>query len=58
MANDVGASRWQVGGGWFMTPNVLMKAEYVNQKYNGYPVTNIRSGGEFDGVMLEGTIGF
>jgi hypothetical protein len=23
-------------GGWFITPNVLAKAEYVNQKYFGY----------------------
>jgi hypothetical protein len=58
IANDVGADRWQVAGGWFLTPNVLMKAEYVTQKYNGFPVTHIRSGGKFSGVMLEGVIGF
>ena len=27
----------EFGGGWFITPNVLAKAEYVNQKYFGYP---------------------
>jgi len=56
--NEVGADRWQVGGGWFITPNVLAKMEYVNQKYFGYPVTNIRNGGVFNGVMLEGVIAF
>ena len=33
-----GANRWEFGGGWFITANVLAKAEYVNQKYFGYPV--------------------
>ena len=28
---------WQVGGGWFILPGLLAKAEYVNQKYFGYP---------------------
>jgi hypothetical protein len=55
---DVGANRWQLGGGWFITPNVLAKAEYVNQKYFGYPTTNIRNGGKFNGMMLEGLIAF
>jgi hypothetical protein len=36
ISGDVGANRWQFGGGWFITPNVLAKAEYVNQKYFGY----------------------
>jgi hypothetical protein len=55
---EVGADRWQVAGGWFVTPNVLMKAEYVTQEYNGFPLANIRHGGKFHGVMLEGVIGF
>jgi hypothetical protein len=58
IANEVGANRWQVAGGWFLTPNVLMKAEYVTQKYNGFPLTNIRNGGKFHGMMLEGVIAF
>ena len=39
-------------------PNVLMKAEYVNQKYFGYPATNIKNGGQFKGMMLEGVVAF
>ncbi len=58
VTGDVGANRWQVGGGWFITPHVLAKVEYVNQKYFGYPATNIRSGGKFNGMMLEGVIAF
>jgi hypothetical protein len=55
---DVGANRWQFGGGWFITPNVLAKVEYVSQKYFGYPAANIKNGGKFNGMMLEGVIGF
>ena len=58
ITNDVGAKRWQVGGGWFITPNVLTKVEYVNQKYNGFPTTDIRNGGKFKGFMLEGVVAF
>jgi hypothetical protein len=58
ITGDVGANRWQFGGGWFVTPNVLAKAEYVNQKYFGYPDTNIKNGGTFNGMMLEGVIAF
>lgn len=56
--NDVGANRWQVGAGWFVTPSVLAKAEYVTQTYVGYPPTNIKNGGKFSGMMLEGVIAF
>ena len=56
--NDVGADRWQLAAGWFVTPYILIKGEYVNQEYNGYPVTNIRNGGKFHGMMLEGVIAF
>jgi hypothetical protein len=56
--NEVGADRWQIAGGWFVTRNILMKGEYVVQEYNGFPAANIRNGGKFDGVMLEGVIGF
>ena len=55
---DVGAKRWQVGGGWFITPGLLAKLEYVNQKYFGYPAENIKNGGEFKGLMLEGVVAF
>ena len=58
ITGNVGAERWQVGAGWFLTTNVLMKAEYVNQEFFGYPSLNIRNGGRFKGMMLEGVIGF
>ena len=58
LVGDAGANRWQLGGGWFITAHVLAKAEYVNQKYFGYPPANIKNGGTFHGTMLEGVIAF
>jgi hypothetical protein len=58
IATDIGANRYQVGGGWFMTPNVLTKVEFVRQNYNGFPTTDIRHGGQFKGFMVEGTVAF
>jgi hypothetical protein len=58
ISNDVSARRYQVSAGWFLTANVLTKVEYVNQTYSGFPVTNIKNGGEFKGFMAEGVIGF
>jgi hypothetical protein len=58
MTGDVGAKRWQIGAGWFILPGLLAKAEYVDQKYFGYPVANIKNGGRFKGVVLEGVVAF
>lgn len=58
VANAVEAKRVQIGAGWFVTPNVLLKAEYVRQTYNDFPTTDIRSGGKFDGFMIEGVVAF
>jgi hypothetical protein len=56
--NNESVNRWQLGGGWFVTPNVLAKAEWVNQKYNDFPRTDIRHGGQFKGFMISGAVGF
>jgi hypothetical protein len=55
---QVGADRWQIGGGWFVLPALLAKVEYVDQKYFGYPAANVRNGGRFKGLMLEGVVAF
>ncbi|MEO3402923.1 hypothetical protein AAFN85_03410 [Mucilaginibacter sp. CAU 1740] len=55
---DVKANREAGSFGWFLTKNVMMKAEYMNQKYLDYPANNILNGGKFNGVMLEASIGF
>jgi hypothetical protein len=58
MANDVSVDRYNLGGGWFLTPNVLLKGEWVNQNYNDFPTTDIRNGGKFKGYMVEGVVSF
>jgi hypothetical protein len=55
---DVIVDRTSVGAGWFITRNILFKAEYVQQKYNNFPTEDLRSGGKFDGWVVEGVIGF
>ena len=51
-------NRVAVGGGWFLTNNILLKGEYVKQKYNDFPTNNILSGGEFKGVVMQAVVGF
>jgi hypothetical protein len=58
IANDISVKRYQVGGGWFVTPNVLSKIEFVRQNYEGFPTTDIRNGGKFQGFMIEGAVAF
>jgi hypothetical protein len=58
IANDITVKRSQLGGGWFVTPNVLSKLEFVNQKYEAFPASDIRSGGQFKGFMVEGVVAF
>jgi hypothetical protein len=44
--------------GWFLTRNVLLKGEYVSQLYKNFAATDIRSGGKFDGFMIEASVAF
>ncbi len=56
--NEVSIDRAAFSAGWFVTPNILVKGEYVTQNYNDYPSTHILSGGNFHGVVLQGSIAF
>ncbi len=58
MLNDVSANRTQLAAGWFITPGLLLKGEYVTQKYNDFPTTDIRNRGKFNGFMVEGVVAF
>ncbi len=51
-------SRVNIGGGWFLTKNVLAKIEYVKQSYNGNAWTGRFAGAEFSGINVEAVIGF
>ena len=49
-------SRYQLGGGWFVTKNLLAKGEWVNQDYSGF--SDIRKGASFKGFMFSGAVSF
>ena len=56
--NSVSVNRTQLAAGWFVTPALLTKLEWVDQKYNDFPVNDIRNGGAFRGFMVEGVVAF
>ena len=56
--DDIEITRFQLGAGWFMTKNILMKLEYVNQKHDGYNSTSRFNEGKFNGLMAEAVISF
>lgn len=55
---DIKVNREAGSFGWFLTKNIMMKTEYVNQQYKDYPANNILNGGKFNGVLLEASIAF
>ena len=55
---DVSIDRVSLGGGWFVTRNILVKGEYVMQKYKDFPTGDILQGGKFNGFVVQGSIGF
>jgi hypothetical protein len=56
--SDITVNREAGSLGWFITKNIMAKAEYVNQSYENYPSSNILNGGNFHGAVLEASIGF
>jgi hypothetical protein len=48
--------RIQVGGGWYMTENMVAKLEYVNQNFNNFNKWGNNAG--FKGIMFEAAISF
>ncbi|KJD34796.1 hypothetical protein PK35_01525 [Tamlana nanhaiensis] len=56
--DDITIKRTQLGAGWFMTKNILMKAEYVNQTYDGFATGGLYDDAKFNGLMLEAAISF
>jgi hypothetical protein len=55
---DVTINRIAGSAGWFMTKNIMVKGEYINQVYMNFDSKDIRSGGQFNGFMLEAVVGF
>lgn len=56
--DDVKVNRIAGAAGWFLTKNVLLKGEYVVQKYKDFPAQDYRAGGKFNGYVIEAVVGF
>ncbi|WP_320051770.1 hypothetical protein [uncultured Acetobacteroides sp.] len=57
-AMDADITRKAFAAGYFFTKNILLKAEYVKQTYDGFPANNIYNGAKFDGFVVEAVVGF
>jgi hypothetical protein len=58
-SGDIEIDRFNIGGGWFLTKNILTKVEYVTQSYDGAGFEGgIFDGAKFNGVMMEAVISF
>ena len=64
-ASDGKVDRYQVGGGLWLTRNLLVKLEYVNQKYDGFATGQVVNNGiqawkspSFSGVISEVSFSF
>ena len=55
---DVKLDRTAFSAGWFVTKNIMAKAEYVTQNYNDFQPNDIRNGAKFHGVIIEAVVGF
>jgi hypothetical protein len=55
---DVTVNRFAAAAGWFLTKNILLKGEIVNQHYKDFPTADYRSGGKFYGYVVEAVVGF
>ena len=58
MANNVKIDRTALAVSWFVTKNVLMNDEYVIQHYKDFPTRDYRSGGKFNGYVIDAVVGF
>jgi len=55
---DVNVNRFAIAAGWYVSKNILLKGEIVNQKYEDFPSADYRSGGKFKGFVIEASVGF
>jgi hypothetical protein len=55
---DVSIDRSALSAGWFVTPTMLLKGEYMQQKFYRFPTTDIRNGGKIQGFVMEGVVSF
>ncbi len=57
-SEDLEITRFNIGGGWYLSKNILTKVEYVNQEYLGSAWNGRFAGAEFNGINIEAAISF
>jgi len=55
---DAIVDRVAFAAGWFLTKNILLKGEYITQKYKDFPTTDYRNVGKFNGYVIQAVVGF
>lgn len=58
ISGPITINRFATSAGWFLTKNVLLKGEWVTQKYEDFPLSDYRNGGKFYGYVIAATVGF
>lgn len=58
LGSDQTVERTALAAGWFISPYVLLKGEYVTQDYSGFDSAGILAGGAFDGFVVQGSVAF
>lgn len=57
-SNNIMINRIVGSVGYFLTKNIVIKVEYVNQQYQNFQKTDIRSKAKFYGYMIEAAVAF
>lgn len=58
-ADELNINRLNIGGGWYLTKNIMAKMEYVRQTNDGDGYIGSKyEDAQFDGIVLEAVIGF
>ena len=57
-AKEVSIDRIQAVAGWFLTKNIVMKLEYVQQNYKDFDSASKYNEGQFNGIIVESSILF
>lgn len=58
LGSDQTVERTALAAGWFISPYVLLKGEFVTQGYSGFDSAGILAGGAFDGFVVQGSVAF
>ncbi len=56
--NNITIDRAAMSAGYFFTRNILLKGEFVDQRYRDFPGEDYRNNGKFKGYVIQVVVGF